>query len=122
MFNQKGCLKNKCLDAVVYLLNGAEFLRNWFPTLYLHLNDLSSLQTQSVKNAVIFFFFFFKVQLLSLVSVFLLMASAAFSQSPSLETLSHLLFAPPSISVSAIALTLVSSFPSPLPTLFFGTI
>ena len=34
----------------------------------------------------------------------LLMASAAFSQSPSLETLSHLLFAPPSISVSAIAL------------------
>ena len=57
MFNQKGCLKNKCLDAVVYLLNGAEFLQNWFPTLYLHLNDLTSLQTQSVKNAVIFFFF-----------------------------------------------------------------
>ena len=35
----------------------------------------------------------------------LLMASAAFSQSPSLETLSHLLFAPPPISLSAIALT-----------------
>ena len=45
---------------------------------------------------------------------FLLMASAAFSQSPSLETLSHHVFAAPSISVSAIALTFL--FP-PLETL-----
>lgn len=52
------------------------------------------------KKAIIIFSL--EAQPVSLI-LFLLMASAAFSQSPSLETLSHLLFASPFIPVSAIA-------------------
>lgn len=110
IFNSKDVWE-KSLD-IVYLLHGAEFLQSWD----IHLGVPPPNWFVITSNS-----FCDKMQSsfppsrpsFSPIPVLLFMASAAFSQAPSLETLSHLLFASPCVPVSAAALT---CFLLPIPT------